>query len=416
MPQSESDRAVEDLSGAHTDQGTRQDGQGRAVVTRLGRNAAAGDVGGAEVKKKFKAQLPKRKKSKLSRKRKQSTFDYASAKEGLGLDPKANFQQIWAATKAVTTPAPPVARKPPASPCKETLKAQLRMKADALSAIQKQLSKKRKGCIAEQQRADGGKVKNARLKRDVDKSKQELKQLEEKHKSLERDQEMNDRRHQEDLKQQSDNYRMQLRETEKAKSQQKKTMLREQGETNRHHRAQLKEIATMHTKEKESTEKQWEVVCEQERVNRNIKNMDRCKLDSLIVQLESEREDLLGKVTASESHCRELAEQLRLEKKASRIVITNAMSKAEDLMSEAEMIFKEANAKERTLRNMEHTSIKVNKDAHAKAVREGKQNVKKAVQQERRISARQRALGVYHFLMFAYLNEKRVLSPTTPIF
>ena len=339
-------------------------------------------------KKKFVPQPP-RKRKKIGQKRKKSSFDYESAKEGLGLDPSAGFSKVWAACKARTTPAPPSVVVKQYSPSKEVVKQQLRLANNSLISLKEQYAQKHSEHIAERRRADVATDQIARMEVETNNTEREMKtQIQRSERKLKRELKQSERsEHQ---------LKRQLKETERAKTSQKKSYLRQQGEINRRHRSQMKEQTMMHLEECGKLKEKFE----QELVNKNVATMELCKLDDLIGELEKERDVLKGKVTAKERHCTELAHQLHLEKKASRSMISKAIGEAEDLMQQAGMIIRDANEKEIALRDMEHTSQKVKRQIVTKAVSDGKQNVKKAIQHERRISARHRAAGEFNSLCF----------------
>ena len=136
-------------------------------------------------------------------------------------------------------------------------------------------------------------------------------------------------------------------------------------------------------------------------------NEELSKLDILIAAMERERTATELKLYSVEKQCESLAEELRIERKASRAVISKAMSEAEDLMGKAYGLMKGIHAKERDLERME---AETKREAQA-AIDESKiqhaNNMKKALQRERRESLRQRAKGklFFLFLIFLYLHN-----------
>jgi len=88
----------------------------------------------APASQRFIPQPPKRKKTRLQRKRKLSSYNFDRAKEALGLDASAHNLQVYSAAATASTALPLVETPLINSPTKEEVKAENKMLKDSAAA------------------------------------------------------------------------------------------------------------------------------------------------------------------------------------------------------------------------------------------------------------------------------------------
>ena len=307
---------------------------------------------------------------KIGRRSKKSSFDFERAKEGLGLPSSAPFQQVYSATvlqnstATVTRVAADDVEVVPlkASPCKAVVKRKLKritakMERSKLNSLEAHNELKTERMIRSSQQTE---ISTLKRKRD------ELEKI-----------------------------------TGQEQRKQKKQFMEEQGRINRQHRLELKQHNDM--LEQQRTEHHQDIRSKDKEIGKlKVKATRRSKLDDLISQLSNERDSLKGRVISAEEHCRQLAEQLKIEKYSSRLAIDKIMSNAESLMEKANSAMTSVRQKEKVISaredEVEEREAKRQKVAEGEkcyAAHQLKSSVKEAVHHERRVSARQRSKGKF---------------------
>ena len=246
---------------------------GGVVTTAL---AAAGSVARGQ----FKSKQPKKK--KVLSKKKKSSYRLAEAKTALGLSPSSRFQTVYAATLRPSLPPPQ------SSPTKEEVKIERDRLSRSVSSLNNRLDKKRSKL------AEAHVTARKRLK----KKDRQLVTEKKKTKNL-----------------RSEKRKQTSQAARKLDSEKKKSkLLRSEKRTM---------SSALTTVEKQVTKEQA---------------LSQAK-DNTISQLQTEKQELEKqsefadkKVKSWKSQCLALSEELKAERAASRLAISNAMAGAEDLM------------------------------------------------------------------------------------
>ncbi|KAL7552655.1 hypothetical protein ACHAWF_015887 [Thalassiosira exigua] len=301
-------------------------------------------------KPKFKPQPPRRKKGRLEKRRKKSSYDHASARAALGLDANANSQQVVSALTAarsnVVEPRVPEPLSPPKSIVKQQNK-RMRSKIEKLDA-------QRKSALSE-----------------LEDIKRNEKISQKKIRVFERD------RH-------SDQFKINKLEE---KSSADKAIIAENKRQSKANEQKLREFKSGRAKDEQLIAKLKD---ENEKIS---------ALDATISRLLVTNKSNSKRIESLVDECRKLANLLREEKEKSRLTIASIMEGAEAAMDQAQSMKANVKSKEEELKaremqlelNAKNKGLRFDK-AVAVAMADEKNKSKKAMQKERRHSARQRTL------------------------
>ena len=275
---------------------------------------------GSVASRQFKSKQPKKK--KVLSKKKKSSYRLAEAKSALGLSPSARFQTVVAAT---LRPSPPPSQS---SPTKEEVKVECDCLARSVSSLSNRLEQNR----SKLEELHVTKWKMLKKKdRQLVREKKKLKNIR-----------SEKRKHTAKAARKLD--------TEKKKSK----LLRSDKRTMSH---EIKAVEKQLTKEQALSQSKHKTISQ---------------LRTEIHELQKQSELAGKKVQSWKSQCLALSEELKVERAASRLTISNAMAGAEDLMQEAHEYM---NANKKKEEQIKQQLIDIN----------AKQKV--AVQEERRQSS-----------------------------